>query len=144
MVFFCNGKNFLLRGGAEHRTLMLLQVVKNVSSEGRVRYTCTENVSKNRTGGVCQLDVPHKVVHQFDNPKLGERCHVFLLDKYLSKLPDSAKENDVFYLRLLAKVPDRGRSMVFNCSSWKKYLEQNGQRDVLQSEYSRKENQPFS
>ena len=71
-------------------------MVKNVSSEGRVRYTYTDNISKNRTGGVCQLDVSHKVVHQFENTELGERCHVFLLDKYLSKLPESAKENDVF------------------------------------------------
>ena len=33
-VFFCNGKNFLLRGGTEHRSLKLSQVVKNVLPKG--------------------------------------------------------------------------------------------------------------
>ena len=103
-VFFCNGKNFLLRGGAEHRSLKLSQVCKNVSPEGRVRYTYTENTSKNQGGGLLQLDVSHKIVHQFENSDLGERCHVFLLDKYLAKLPESAIEQDIFYLRPLAKI----------------------------------------
>ena len=62
-----------------------------MSPEGRVRYTYTENASKNRSGGVAQLDVSHKVVHQFTHPELGERCHVFILDKYLAKIPDSVK-----------------------------------------------------
>lgn len=70
-----------------------------MSAEGRIRYTYTENVLKNRSGGVGQLDVSHKVVHQFAHPELGERCHVSLLDRYFSKIPDSAKANDIFYLR---------------------------------------------
>ncbi len=54
-VFFYNGKNFLLHGGAEHRSLKMSQIQKNLSPEGRVRYTYTENVSKSRSGGVNQL-----------------------------------------------------------------------------------------
>ena len=51
------------------------------------------------------MQVSHKVVHQFARPELGERCHVFLLDKYYSKIPESAKK-DIFYLRSLTKVPE--------------------------------------
>ena len=80
-VFFYNGLNFLLRGGSEHHALKISQLSKNTSPEGRVHYTYTENTSKNRSGGVGQLDISHKVVHQFAHPELGECCHVFLLDK---------------------------------------------------------------
>ena len=104
-VFFYNGMNFLLRGGGEHRALKFSQLSRNVSPEGRVRYTYTENASKNRSGGVAQLDLSHKVVHQFAHPELGERCHVFILDKYFAKIPDSAKVNDIFYVRPLNKAP---------------------------------------
>ena len=56
---------------------------------------------------MCQLDVCHKVVHQFENVALGERCHVLLLDQYFSKLPQSTKEMDVFYLRPVSKIPNK-------------------------------------
>ena len=80
-VFFSNGMNFILRNGEEHRDLK-----RNSSPDGRVRYTYTENTSKNRSGGFNQLDVPHKVVHQYEDPRAGPRCHVFLLDLYLSQI----------------------------------------------------------
>jgi len=32
-------------------------------------------------------------------------CHVAILDKYLSKIPAEAKDNDVFYLTPLQCVP---------------------------------------
>ena len=105
-VFFLNGRNFLLRDGSEHRELKLSQVKKNRSPKGRERYTYTELVSKNRRGGVGQLDLSHKVVYQFQDDSLGERCHVFILDKYYSKLPASASDQDIFYLRPVTKVPD--------------------------------------
>ena len=56
-VFFYNGRNFLLRGGTEHRELKLSQVKNSTSPEGRVCYTYTENVSKNQRGGVGQPDL---------------------------------------------------------------------------------------
>ena len=38
-------------------------------------------------------------------PEAGERCPVYLLDLYLSKLPQKAFENNTFYLRPLDKIP---------------------------------------
>ena len=64
LSFFLNGKNFALHVGAKHRCLKLSQISRNVSPEGEVRYTYTENCSKNRAGGFNQLSVPNKVVHQ--------------------------------------------------------------------------------
>ena len=104
-VFFLNRKNFVLRGGAEHRCLKLSQLVRNVSPEGKLRYTYTENCSKNRAGGFNQLKVPNKVVHQYQDLGSGDRCHVYILDKYISKLPCNALKQDAFYLRPVVKMP---------------------------------------
>ena len=115
-VFFSNGKNSILHGGEEHRHLKISQLQKNISPDGKVRYTYTENSSKNRSGGFNQLDVPHKVVHQYEDPRAGPRCHVFLLDLYLSKIPNRAKDQDIFYLRPLPSVPLKESIPWFTCA----------------------------
>ena len=103
-------------------TVFIVNFVRRVlgllSPEGRVRYTYIENASKNRTGGICQLDVSHKVVHQFEDPSLSECCHVFLL----TKLPKSAKEQDVFYLRPLSKISDVDDAVWFSSVLIGKYV----------------------
>lgn len=38
--------------------------------------------------------------------KLGERCHVHILDKYLSKLPEKAAKTDTFYWQSMP-IPDK-------------------------------------
>ena len=48
-VFYYNGKNFCLRGGAEHRNLKLSQFTKFSD-----HYIYTENASKNRQGGLAR------------------------------------------------------------------------------------------
>lgn len=53
-------------------------------------------------GGFNQLNIPNKVVHSYQDLEAGECCHVFILSKYI--LP-SAYEQDIFYLRLVAKIP---------------------------------------
>ncbi len=86
-VFFSNGKSFCLRGGNEHRELKLSQLKREV---GGYRYT--ENASKNRAGGLVFIAAV---------PEAGERCHCYLLDLYISKLPRKAIETDLFYVRPL-------------------------------------------
>ena len=101
-IFFYNGKNFCLRGGEEHRSLKLSQFTRNEDC-----YIYTENVSKNRAGGLAQLKLENKSVRIVRNPDAGNRCHCKLMDLYLSKLPTTARENDIFYLRPLEKfTPD--------------------------------------
>ena len=83
-----------LRGGDEHRNMRLSQLKQ---TDNGFRYT--ENASKNRSGGIAQLNVKSKSVEIFRNPDAGNHCHCCLLDLYISKLPAEAKEKDLFYVR---------------------------------------------
>lgn len=94
-VFFYNGKNFHLRGGEEHRFLKISQIQRRTNPD---RYIYVETGSKNRQGGLNDIYDNNKVVPIFSNASAGERCHVFLLDLYLSKLPPEARQSDLFYV----------------------------------------------
>ena len=110
-VFFYNGLNFVLRGGMEHRELRISQLsfrsVPDPDIPGQlidcVEYT--EHGSKNRPGGHHQLNLENKSVLQYARPELGERCHVYLLRLYLSKLPESAFQRDIFYMKPRGSIP---------------------------------------
>ena len=93
-VFYYNGKIFCLRGGEEHRQLKFSQL-KRVEKG----FVYTENGSKNRSGGVAQMRVENKVVPSYAVHEIGERCHVYLLDMYLKKVPKDALDKNNFYLR---------------------------------------------
>ena len=62
-------------------------------------------MSKINSGTFKKLHVSTKVVPVFTCPEVGERCAVYLLDLYLSKLPNEAFEQDIFYLRPLENIP---------------------------------------
>lgn len=99
-AFYTVGKMFCLRGGQEHRFLKLSQIRRTDD-----KYVYSENVSKNRNGSFKQLHVQNKVVPLYPNPDIGEHCPVFILDKYISKLPKKLVEQDIFYARPLENVP---------------------------------------
>ena len=101
-VFFLNGNNFCLRGRDEHRNLRITQFRRFYNPH---KYMYTENASKNRQGGLKQLRVENKSVSILATPEAGNKCHVHILDLYLSKLPPIAKDKDLFYLRPLHTVP---------------------------------------
>jgi hypothetical protein len=97
-AFYYNGKNFHLRGGEEHRFLRLSQFQRHVHPD---RYEYTESGSKNNSGGIEDIrgNVRNKIVPIYSNPASGDRCHVRILDLYISKLPPEAKQHDCFYLK---------------------------------------------
>ena len=101
-VFFYIGKICCLRGGEEQRLLKPSQFRRSPCGS---HYTYTENGSKNRSGGINQINVANKVVNIVAIPENRPHCAVYLLDIYLSKLPPYAFQNDVFYLRPKAKTP---------------------------------------
>ena len=101
-LFFNNRKNFCLRGGQEHRDLGLSQIHRMKLPD---KYVYNENSSKNRQGGLAQLKLEHKNVSIIANKDVGCRCHVHLLDRYISKLPLDAVEKDIFYCRPLPSIP---------------------------------------
>ena len=97
-VFYTVGKCFCLRGGQEHRNLTISQFERLHDPDS---FVYRENASKNKQGGLKQLKMDHKVVEIVTNPVVKERCPVYILDLYFSKLPSKAKENDLFYCRPL-------------------------------------------
>ena len=105
-VFFCNGKNFCLRGGAEHRNLKLSQLKRETTNIDDKEVTCyvySEFGSKNNQGGFASMNQRNKTVKQYAID--SERCHVKILDKYFKSLPPKAAENDIFYLQPLSNTP---------------------------------------
>ena len=82
---------FALRGGIEHRSLKLTQLKRLCSPD---RYVYYENVSKNRNGSFKKINIKSKVVTVYACPEAGERCLVYILEKYISKLPSFAVDKD--------------------------------------------------
>uniref|UniRef100_A0A1X7V015 ZMYM2-like/QRICH1 C-terminal domain-containing protein n=1 Tax=Amphimedon queenslandica TaxID=400682 RepID=A0A1X7V015_AMPQE len=101
-VFFYIGKVFCLCGGAEQRNLKPSQFIRHSNPD---KYLYVENGSKNRSGGIAQLQVQNKVVEIYAVPENEPRCLFYLLNLYLSKLPPYAFENNVFYLWSIKKTP---------------------------------------
>ena len=95
----------MLRGGAEHRELKFSQLTRDFTSDGLLHFTYTEKCSKNRCGGFNQLDIENKVVEQFQDLRAGDHCHTYLFHLYISKVPDKAIEQDIFYVCPLPKIP---------------------------------------
>ena len=96
--FFIVGKMFGLRGGQELRELKLSQVVRHDNPN---RYEYTEHVSN---GTFKKLHVQSKS-SRYRCPEAGNRCPVYVLDLYISKLPPEATTQDIFFFRPLEKAP---------------------------------------
>ena len=68
-VFFYNGKNFCLRGGAEHRKLRVSQLSREtniIDGKEILCYVYTEYGSKNNQGGLASLNQRNKTVKQYE------------------------------------------------------------------------------
>ena len=99
-VFFYTGMQFCLRGGDEHQKLRLEQIKREETG-----YVYYENGSKNRKGTFSERGMSNKVAKSVAVPEAGERCHVYLPDLYISKLPPDAHKAGAFYLRPLPNTP---------------------------------------
>ena len=99
-----------LRGGEEHRNLKVYQFERLGDPD---RYLYHENCSKNRSGTFRQLHVDSKVVPIYctcnrETSALDERCHIHLVDLYISKIPEKMRTEQglfLFYLRPLQLKP---------------------------------------
>ncbi len=108
-IFYFVGKVCCLRGGEEQRSLKIIPFSRSYEPDA---YTHTETGSKNRSGSAAQLNLENKIVEIHSTSENHQRCVVFLMDVYLSKLPSFAFENDIFYLK-----PKR-KKLVSNEESW--------------------------
>lgn len=109
-VYYYVGKVFCLRGGEEQRALKISQLKR--SRDGDC-YTYTENGSKNRSG--TDTRVANKVVPVYAQPERRPRCLMYLLDRYLSKLPEWAKEQGVLYVRPKKDLPLTPNTPWYDC-----------------------------
>ena len=99
-MIFCNGLYFALRSGREHRQLWLRPCQIQLK-ESDLQYT--EDVSKNRPGGIKGRKVKPKIVLHHSNTDNPERCFVRLFKKYIQLCPDTPTEMSAFYLQPAAK-----------------------------------------
>ena len=90
----------------------LAREVVTLDGKPLVRYTYTEYVFKNHAGGLKQIRQDNKTVHQYESEDMS-RCHVLILDKYISKLPKEAKAKGTFYMKPKAAVPQDPHSPWF-------------------------------
>ena len=87
-VFFINGKNFCLRGGDEHRSLKFSQLKRHHEPNRYVYGKCFKEPKWWVGTNTCnQRDCSHI----YASPESGTQCHVYILDKYISKLPQDAQ-----------------------------------------------------
>ena len=54
------------------------------------------NTSKNKQGGLNQMELDHKVVPVLASPSAKECCPVYVLDCYINKLQKEAEQKDLF------------------------------------------------
>ena len=113
-VFFLNARNFGVHGGKKHRALKISQL-KRVVHPPRYVFTETHEPSvtshsapsvgfaslKRKSQNKSSLrhsstEASRTVTIDADTEK-GNRCHVYILDIYLQKLPREAIDTDIFY-----------------------------------------------
>ena len=86
-MVFCNGLYFALRSGREHRQLKMnpcqIELVEPCDDR-----PYTEDISKNRPGGIKGRKIKPKVVYHHANIANPERCFVRLFKKYTQLCPN--------------------------------------------------------
>ena len=99
-VFFMNGKVLCLRGGREHKMLKLSQFTIHSEESGEF-VVYKENGSKNRSGTYKEKADSNKIVKHYADSTLVDKCYVYILKLYFSKLSPTLFEDSsaVFYYR---------------------------------------------
>ena len=85
-VFWYNCKCFGLKGGDEHRTLVLEQYFVGLDSVSRF-LQFNGRLCKNVQGGLKQKNVQTKNLKVYSNPDLGEHCVIGLFSTYMALIP---------------------------------------------------------
>ena len=104
-LLYMLGLHFALRAGSEHRNLRYTNSQISVQEDSTgLKYLCyTEDVSKNRQGGLKHRKIAPKCVRAYENKQNPKRCIVHLYEKYVSHRPTSGKCSPALYLRPLVK-----------------------------------------
>ena len=107
-AFYVIGLHFCLRGGQEHRDLMVSQLRRfpsDASYSTESYYQYVEHSSKNHQRKFDEID-SNKIICAYAQPE-SSHCPVSILDLYISKLPSNPK---ALYMQPLQAVPaDQGK-----------------------------------
>ena len=100
----------LLRGGREHKMLKLSQFTIHSEESGEF-VVYKENGSKNRSGTYKEKADSNKIVKHYADSTLGDKCYVYILKLYFSKLSPTLFEDSsaVFYITGLMKYLNMSR-----------------------------------
>ena len=102
MLYMC-GLYFALRNIGEHRQVRFhqsqIQLVERPGERSYLQYT--EDVSKNRQGGLKNRKLKLKVVIHYANDQNPERCFINLFKRYKSLYPMENLKKNAFYLQPL-------------------------------------------
>ena len=93
LLLVASGKNFCLHGGSECRNLNFHSFNPFQTQIG----ISTRKMDRRITGHLCERNVENKcvpIILTYD--QVGEHCHVFMLDFYISKMP---QKMEYFYIR---------------------------------------------
>ncbi|XP_064387442.1 transcriptional regulator QRICH1-like [Halichondria panicea] len=103
-MVFMTGLYFALRSGDKHRQLRFepCQIELVERSGERPHLVYTEDISKNRPGGIKGRKVKPKVVLHHANLENPDRCFVRIFKLYNSLCPEN-RPNNAFYLKPLQK-----------------------------------------
>jgi hypothetical protein len=98
-MVYCCGLFFALRSGNEHRSLRhspcQIQVVERHGERAYLEYT--EDLSKNRPGGLRGRKVKQKIVRHHANTSHPERCFVRLFKRYRELCPADAPPHAFYF-----------------------------------------------
>ncbi len=123
-IIFMNGLYFALRSGSEHRALRFSPAQIVVVERGERPYLeYTEDISKNRPGGLKGRKTTPKVVRHHSNVERPDRCFVRLFKLYvLESLSDRATKGCI-----LLEAPELSHIvlLVHRPATWKKQARPN-------------------
>ena len=94
-----------LRGRELHHDLRVEELVRGVDSQGRKFFKYVEPPTKSRPLG---LHHKHRIIDAKMYKSGGERCPYNILEQFLSKRPENAKERGFLYMRSLTKPVANG------------------------------------
>ena len=97
-----NGIYFALRSGSEHHQLRSDPCQIEILENPRSYLIYTEDISKNRPGGLKGRKLKPKIVRHYDNPQYPDRCFVRLFQLYQQHLPADRPKHS-FYFQPLKK-----------------------------------------
>ena len=108
-MLYMNGLYFALRSGGKHRQLRFhqcqIELLEQPGERAHLKYT--EDISKNRPGGLKHRKLKPKVVVHYANEQNPDRCFIRLFKLYKSLCPKENLKENALYMQPLKNPTDQ-------------------------------------